>query len=242
MKTFVVQAFRIPSGSMERTLQIGDRVLVDKLSYRLHGVGRGDVVVFSGQGSWDPVAPPAPGNPVTHFYHGVMQTLGLETQGTDYIKRVIGLPGDHVACCTNGKVTVNGVPLSEGSFIYPGNVPSIQPFRATVPLGRLWMMGDHRGDSADSRYHVADPGGGTIPESEVVGRAFVIIWPPSRLTQLRIPPTFKQAALDASGRAAPAVPAITGIASALPLLTVVRRVGRRAISRRRRRQSRSAGS
>ncbi len=243
MKTFVVQAFRIPSGSMEDTLQIGDRVLVNKLSYRLHGVGRGDIVVFSGQGSWDPAAPPASGNPVTGTYHSVLRALGLETSGTDYIKRVIGLPGDHVACCKSGRVTVNGVPLTENSYLYPGNTPSVQPFSATVPPDRLWVMGDHRGDSADSRYHTEDPGGGTIPESEVVGRAFVVIWPPSHLAQLPVPATFRQAALEAWGGAAPALPALAGIASAVPLLALGRRAGRRAmIGRRSRRRFRPAGS
>jgi len=115
---------------------------------------------------------------------------------------VIGLPGDHVACCNAaGQVTVNGVPLSESSYLYPGNQPSAQKFSITVPAGRLWVMGDHRQVSYDSRGHMGDPGGGTIPESAVLGRAFVIIWPPSRWGFLNIPATFEQPKLNASSAA-----------------------------------------
>ena len=127
----------------------------------------------------------------------LLSDIGLYSSQTYYIKRVIGLPGDRVACCTDGKVTVNGVPLAETSYLYPGDAPSF-PFKAvTVPPGHLWVMGDHRGDSDDSRYHTSDPGGGAIPEDEVVGRAFLIIWPPSQLRDLPIPSTFSQAALHA---------------------------------------------
>ena len=127
----------------------------------------------------------------------MLTDVGLSSNQTYYIKRVIGLPGDRVACCTDGQVTVNGVPLKESSYLYPGNAPSF-PFKTvTVPAGHLWVMGDHRGDSDDSRYHTSDPGGGAIPENEVVGRAFLIIWPPSQFRDLPIPSTFSQAALHA---------------------------------------------
>jgi signal peptidase I len=196
LKTFVVQVFSIPSGSMENTLLPGDRVLVNKLVYHMRGIARGDIVVFSGQGSWGPDTPPPPGNPVLRFFDDVKSLVGFSTPGTDYIKRVIGLPGDHVACCNaNGQVTVNGVPLSEKSYLYPGDPPSEIPFNVTVPAGHLWVMGDNRSDSADSRYHTADPGAGSVPESAVVGRAFVIIWPVSRIGDLPIPATFQQPAL-----------------------------------------------
>jgi signal peptidase I len=202
VKAFVVQVYRIPSASMENTLQINDRVLVNKLIYHFRGVARGDVIVFSGQDSWGPDAPPPSNNGFVRLWDDVLSTVGVQSSQTYYIKRVIGLPGDKVACCTDGKVTVNGVPLTETSYLYPGDAPSF-PFKAvTVPAGHLWVMGDHRGDSADSRYHTSDPGGGAIPVSEVVGRAFLIIWPPSQITDLPIPSTFNQAALHAGAAGA----------------------------------------
>jgi signal peptidase I len=198
---------------MENTLLPGDRVLVSKIVYRFRDIARGDVVVFSGQGSWGPDAPPPPGNPFVRLWDDLTNLIGVTAPGTDYIKRVIGLPGDHVVCCdAQGRITVNGVPLSEQSYIHPGDVPSSVPFDAVVPAGRLWVMGDNRADSDDSRYRTTDPGGGTIPESEVVGRAFVIIWPPSRIGDLPIPATFQQMAWHATA-AAPAV--LGGTAGAL---------------------------
>src|SRR6202012_2312404 len=142
--------------------------------------------------------------------------VGISHDSSIYIKRVIGLPGDHVACCNaQGQVTVNGVPLSESSYLYPGNAPSTQKFNITVPPGRLWVMGDHRSVSYDSRGHLGDPGGGTIPESGVIGRAFVIIWPPSRIGFLNIPATFEQPQLKAAPAAAGANAAAGGSAAAL---------------------------
>jgi signal peptidase I len=202
VKAFIVQVYRIPSASMENTLQVGDRVLVNKLVYHTRGVARGDIVVFSGQDSWGPDAAPASSNPVVRVWDGLLADIGLSSSQTYYIKRVIGLPGDRVACCTDGKVTVNGVPLSESSYLYPGDAPSF-PFKTVVvPAGHLWVMGDHRGDSDDSRYHTSDPGGGAIPADEVVGRAFLIIWPPSQFRDLPIPSTFGQAALHAGAAGA----------------------------------------
>ena len=208
LKAFVVQVFAIPSGSMENTLQPGDRVLVNKLVYRFRDIARGDVVVFSGQGSWGPDAPPPPGNPLVRFWDGVTNLIGISAPGTDYIKRVIGVPGDHVACCDAGRVTVNGVPLSEQSYVHPGDVPSQVVFSVTVPPGQLWVLGDNRANSDDSRYRRDDPGSGTIPESAVVGRAFVIIWPPSRIGDLPIPGTFGQAGLRAAAAGAVTAPAV----------------------------------
>jgi signal peptidase I len=210
VKAFIVQVYRIPSASMENTLQIGDRVLVNKLVYHFRDIARGDVIVFSGQDSWGPDAPPPSGDPVVRFFDDVLADIGLHSDQTYYIKRVIGLPGDHVACCTDGKVTVNGVPLTETSYVYPGDAPSFS-FSAVVPTGDLWVMGDHRGDSDDSRYHTGYPGGGAIPINQVVGRAFLIIWPPSQFTDLPIPSTFQQASLHA-GAAGAAVLGVSGAA------------------------------
>ena len=219
VKAFVIQVYRIPSASMENTLQIGDRVLVNKVVYHFRGIARGDIVVFSGQDSWGPDAPPPSSNPVVRVVDDVLSGLGLHSDQTYYIKRVIGLPGDHVACCTDGKVTVNGVPLNEGQYLFPGNPPSTFKFQAVVPPGHLWVMGDHRSDSDDSRYHPDAPGGGAIPENQVVGRAFLIVWPPSQLRDLPIPTTFQQAALHA-GAAGAAVLNVGGPALAAGVLAV----------------------
>jgi signal peptidase I len=207
LKAFVVQVFSIPSGSMENTLLPGDRILVSKIVYRFRPIARGDVVVFSGAGSWDPAAV-APSNPVVRYWDDLVNAVGVAAPGTDYVKRVIGIPGDRVMCCdTQGRVTVNGVPLNENSYIYPGDAPSQVHFSVTVPPDRLWVMGDNRADSDDSRYRPAAPDDGTIPESAVVGRAFVIIWPLSRINDIPIPDTFAQAGLKAAAAIATAPPA-----------------------------------
>jgi signal peptidase I len=244
IKTFVVQAFFIPSSSMENTLEIGDKVLVNKLVYDFRPIHRGDIVVFNGDGSWDQALPPQP--PLTRLWDSISGLFGTAPGVHDYIKRVIGLPGDHVACCDpQGRVTVNGVPLSEKSYLYPGNVPSSRRFSITVPQGRLWVMGDHRSVSYDSRGHMSDPGTGTIPEDKVVGRAFLIVAPFSRWHILPIPSTFEQPALNKPGTAAggllpvsgavmaplasPATSLVLGFAGALPLTWLQRRLRRRLV-------------
>jgi len=210
LKAFVVQVFSIPTGSMENTLLPGDRILVSKIVYHFRPITRGDIVVFSGSGSWDPV-PQAPHNPLVRLWDDAVNLVGIAGPQTDYVKRVIGIPGDHVICCNaSGQITVNGVPLSESSYIFPGDAPSEIRFNVIVPPGRLWVMGDDRGDSDDSRYRSASPGRGTIPESAVVGRAFLIIWPLSRVSDLPIPETFKQAGLSAAAAIATAPPAAVG--------------------------------
>ena len=219
IKTYAVQAFFIPSGSMENTLEVNDRVLVNKLVYDVRGIHRGDIVVFNGDGSWDPGTVPVDTNFVVKFAQGFASMFGFGHPGDILIKRVVGLPGDHVACCdAQGRVTVNGVPLSEKSYLYPGDVPSEIRFNIVVPPGRLWVMGDHREISDDSRDHQQDPGGGTVPESAVVGRAFVIIWPPGRWRILPIPDTFQQPKLNASAAASGAQPA-QGAGNAAGLLS-----------------------
>jgi len=234
IKTYVVQAFFIPSSSMENTLDIGDKVLVNKLIYHFRSIDRGDVVVFNGEGSWDPPSAPASSDPVvrlaTEFGHAITGLFGMSPGVHDYIKRVIGLPGDHVACCdAQGRVTVNGVPLSEKSYLYPDNPPSMTKFSITVPPGRLWVMGDHRNVSYDSRGHIGDPGGGTIPENQVVGRAFLILWPPSRFRVLPIPATFTKLDTGQVGARAigdlttPAAPLVLAGSVAIPLTCLDRR-------------------
>jgi signal peptidase I len=227
LKMFVVQVFSIPSGSMENTLLPGDRILVSKVVYRFRSIARGDVVVFNGAGSWDP-AIVLPSNPVLRYLDDAKDVV-TGTPGIDYIKRVIGIPGDHVACCdAQGLVTVNGVPLNEKSYIYPGDAPAQQSFSIVVPAGRLWVMGDNRADSDDSRYRAASPGDGTIPESAVVGRAFVIIWPLSRINDVPIPATFAQKGLQAAAAIAAAPPAtLAGGAGAVSGLALVWRRRRR---------------
>jgi signal peptidase I len=230
IKAFLVQVFSIPSASMQNTLQPGDRILVNRLVYHLRDIARGDVVVFSGDGSWGPEPPPQPSNPVVRIWDDITGLVGVSVPGTDYVKRVVGIPGDRVACCdTKGRVTVNGVPLSEDSYIYPGDAPSTSRFDVTVPPGRLFVLGDHRSDSADSRFHPNDLGQGTIPEGEVVGRAFVIIWPPSRIGDIPIPETFKQAGLNSATAAVNLAPAVTGGTAAAGVLALRRRRTRKGM-------------
>jgi signal peptidase I len=198
VKTFAVQAFVIPTGSMQNTLAIGDRVLVNKIVYHLRSIHRGDIVVFDGSSSWDAGEPRPSQNLFSKAFSEFEGLFGVSNDNSIYIKRVIGLPGDHVQCCNaGGQITVNGVPLSEGDYLYPGNTPSNQQFNITVPAGQLWVMGDHRAISDDSRGHPGSPGGGAVPESSVIGRAFVIVWPPSQWGFLNIPATFEQPALSA---------------------------------------------
>jgi len=182
VRLLVIQAFYIPSGSMEPTLHVGDRVLVSKLSYRLGDPARGDVVVFDGRGSFAPSDAGAGGDGVlSRLGRSVGAFLGVAPSERDFVKRVVGLPGDHVVCCdAQGRITVNDRPVDE-PYVYPGDAASTQPFDIVVPNDRLWVMGDHRSDSADSRAHLGDPGGGTVPLDRVVGKVLVRFWPLARL-------------------------------------------------------------
>ena len=185
---FLVKPFSIPSGSMENTLQVSDRVLVNRAVYKVRDIERGDVIVFDGSGSFVPPQLAPDRDPITGALVWVAQSFGLVApDSTDFIKRVIGTGGDRVTCCdAQGQLTVNGSPLVE-EYLSPGDAPSLQPFDVEVPDGMLWVMGDHRSASADSRSHMGDPGGGFVPESSVVGRAMTVVWPISRIQNIPLP-------------------------------------------------------
>jgi signal peptidase I len=196
VRTFLLQAFWIPSGSMENTLLREDRVVVSKIGTRVSGIERGEVVVFRDPSDWLPPVADS-GNEVQRAVRNGLEFVGLAPSRSDrdLVKRVIGVGGDRVVCCdAEGRVTVNGTPLDEGDYIYPGDAPSQQAFDITVPQGKLWVMGDHRSASGDSRVHLDDPAGPFVDESDVVGRAMWVVWPLSRLASLPVPDTFADVA------------------------------------------------
>lgn len=187
IKTFLVQFFYIPSGSMENTLQVQDRVAVNKLPFTARNVSRGDVVVFRDPANWLPEVSDTSSNQlIAKFKAGLVAVGVLPNPAKQYlVKRVIGVAGDHVICCTkDGKLTVNGTAITE-PYIFAGNVPSDMNFDVTVPKDRIWVMGDHRGASADSRYHQEDINKGMVPLSRVTGRVFAVIWPLKNLAYVQ---------------------------------------------------------
>lgn len=182
IKTFLFRPFYIPSGSMEDTLQIDDRIFVNELVPEPFALHRGDVVVFKDTQGWlEPVPPEQPG--VGTWLKDAMTFIGLLPDASDQhlVKRLIGMPGDHVICCNpQGRIMVNGTPLNE-PYLYPGAAPSNQQFDVVVPKGKIWVMGDHRNASADSRAHMDQPGHGFVDIDDVEGRAVVIAWPLDRI-------------------------------------------------------------
>ena len=188
VKTFIVRSFYIPSASMERTLMVNDRILVDELTPRWTGYERGDVVVFQDPGGWlgDQPQPPA-SPPLVQAIDGVLTFIGISASDSQdhLVKRIIGLPGDHVVCCNAlGQITINGAPIDELDYL---NLPdgdtaaSNEPFDVVVPEGSLWLLGDNRDRSRDSRAHQDLPSGGFVPLDNVVGKAFLTTWPFDRM-------------------------------------------------------------
>ncbi|MER7485747.1 signal peptidase I [Streptomyces sp. NPDC126497] len=229
IKTFLVQAFSIPSDSMQNTLQQGDRVLVDKLTPWFGSEPeRGEVVVFHDPDNWLAGEPTPDPNPLQK----VLSWVGLmpSAEEKDLIKRVIGVGGDTVECKGTGPLKVNGKVLSE-PYVYPGNTPCSQDdqggqFKVKVPEDHIWVMGDHRQNSRDSRYNQADENHGMVPVDEVVGRAVVIAWPVNRWTNLPVPATFDQPGLAAGSPSAAvlaAAPQGLALAGAVPLVLWRRR-------------------
>ena len=187
VKTFFLQAFYIPSESMEPTMLVDDKILVQKVSYWTGGVSRGDIVVFDDPGGW---LSPDDSQKATNFLQRGLEVIGLFPTGGHLIKRVIGVGGDTVACCDEqGRLTVNGKPIDEPYVLDP-SVTADRTFEVEVPDGYLWVMGDNRGNSADSRSHLGDPGGGFISEDTVVGKAWVRVWPWNRAGFIRDPGSF----------------------------------------------------
>jgi len=178
LRAFVVQSFVVPTRSMEPALRGGDRVLVLPSAYRFGHVRRGDVIVFDGAGVFEPSH--APRNDLLALGRTVLRAFGVQAGEHAYVKRVIGLPGERVTCCdAHGRLSIDGKALTEPWVV--GQPPSTVRFDVIVPAGKLWVMGDNRADSADSRAHLGDPGGGAVPVDRIVGRVVAVYWPPSRL-------------------------------------------------------------
>ncbi|UAJ80101.1 signal peptidase I [Leifsonia sp. ZF2019] len=191
IKTFIVRSFYIPSASMENTLERNDRVVVNELQPTVFPVSRGDVVVFKDPGGW--LSGSAHSQQPLTPAEAILSFVGIPSAKEDghLIKRIIGMPGDKVMCCnTLGQITVNGYAIDETPYLFaPRRPASAIPFSVTVPAHSYWVMGDNRDNSGDSRYHQNDPGRGFVPQAAIVGRAFVITWPPSRWSWLDDYPT-----------------------------------------------------
>ncbi|GAA2745885.1 hypothetical protein GCM10009868_29110 [Terrabacter aerolatus] len=177
VRAFLVTPFGIPSQSMEDTLLIGDRILVSRTTAPTD-LQRGDIVVFDASQAFNLRVPE---RGVVQTLVEAVESLAGKGQPTDYVKRVIGVPGDHVRCCSaDGRLEINGVAVTE-PYIAPGQKPSNLTFDVTVPPDRFWVMGDNRGSSSDSRAHLGDPGGGMVPGDDMIGKVWVRYWPLDRL-------------------------------------------------------------
>jgi len=248
VKTFLIQAFFIPSGSMEQTLHgcpgcTGDRVLVNKVPYWFGEPEPGDIVVFRGPDTWSPeITVAEPGNWVAGALLGLGRAIGVAPPSEDdYVKRVIATAGQTVECCdAEGRVMVDGKPLDEpyiheDSPLGTGGSSGREFGKVTVPEGRLWVMGDHRSASADSRAHVGDRYSGTIAVDDVIGKAALIVWPLDRFTLLDDPdiqdteslgtPGGATSAPPVQGSAAVAAPFVLGLGGAVPVTAWRRRRG-----------------
>ena len=185
IKTFLVRSFYIPSASMNNTLLVDDHIIVNELEPTLLPIQRGDVIVFRDPGGWLEPQVAVQQNPIVASLDWLISIVGLSAPDNNdhLVKRVIGLPGDHVTCCNAlGQMSVNNMPLAEPYIKQrPGETAASEvAFDVVVPTNSLWVMGDNRGNSRDSRYNVDKPGKGFVPISNVVGRAFAITWPLSR--------------------------------------------------------------
>jgi signal peptidase I len=202
VRTLVAQAFFVPSSSMENTLLVQDRIIASKLTTRIGGVHRGEIVVFTDPGGWLP--PTAPATGAAGWLRSTLMWVGLlpSDTGEDLVKRVIGVGGDHIVCCdTNDRIVLNGVPLVE-SYVKPGDGTAQVRFDVIVPQDRIFVMGDNRGDSSDSRFHL-DVAHGTVPLDNVVGRVVAVIWPASRWSGEPVPLIFENPKLDVAPSARP---------------------------------------
>ena len=220
IKTFFLQAFYIPSGSMRDTLKVDDRILVEKWSYWMGDVDRGDIVVFDDPANWlGEEDGRVPGNPVTK----TLSMVGLYPTGGHLVKRVIGVGGDSVDC-SDGRVEVNGTALDEADYVTLPVQACTGSWSVVVPADHIWVMGDNREESADSRVHLGDPGGGFIPVDDVVGKVFVVVWPLDRWGLVHRPATFDDPALQAVAGLVPG-PAPVGLAL-IAVPTLYRRLHR----------------
>jgi len=184
IKTFLVQFFYIPSGSMENTLQINDRVAVNKVPFIGKSIKRGDVVVFRDPDNWLPEPYVGDQNKFLAVVKDAFVAVGvLPNPAKQYlVKRVIGVAGDKVECCSKDKkLMINGIEIEE-PYIFAGNTASDTNFNVTVPAGKVWVMGDHRGASADSRFHQDDINNGMVPTAKITGKVVGIIWPIKNLS------------------------------------------------------------